>query len=122
MEAIPAEILQEIVRRLVLEFDPDQIILFGSHAWAEPNADSDVDLFVIVPETQEHPVKLGTRAHSCLRGIPFPKDIIVQSRDKTARYSRVPGSLETKILKDGIKLYGRSQEGAVAELAPQVAG
>ncbi len=120
MEAIQAEVLQEIVRRLVSEFDPDQIIHFGSRAWGKPNADSDLDLFVFVPETQERPVKLATRAHFCLDGIKVAKDIIVQSRDKTARYSRVPGSLETKILKDGIKLYGRSQERAVAELAPQV--
>jgi uncharacterized protein len=120
METIPANLLQEIVQRLVFEFDPDQIILFGSHAWGKPDADSDLDLFIIVPETQERPAKLATRAHSRLRGIMVPMDIVVQSREQTARYGRVPASLEAKILKDGIVLYGRSQEGTVEQLAPQV--
>jgi uncharacterized protein len=119
METIPAELLQDIVQRLVAEFDPDQIILFGSHAWGKPNADSDLDLFIIVPETQERPAKLATRAYSRLHGIMVPTDIIVQGRDQTARFGRVPASLEAKILKDGIKLYGRSQEGTFAQLAPQ---
>jgi uncharacterized protein len=120
METIPANLLQEIVLRLVSEFDPDQIILFGSRAWGKPNADSDLDLFIIVPDTQEHPAELATRAHSRLHGIMVPMDIIVQGREQTARYGRVPASLEAKILKDGIVLYGRSQERTVEQLAPQV--
>ena len=43
------------IGHLVAEFDPDQIILFGSHAWGMPGQDSDVDLLVIVPETDERP-------------------------------------------------------------------
>ena len=32
MGVLSDDLLQEIVRRLVAEFDPEQIILFGSHA------------------------------------------------------------------------------------------
>jgi uncharacterized protein len=120
MDSISAELLQDMGRRLVAEFDPEQIILFGSHAWGKPNADSDLDLFTVVPETHEHPAKLATRAYSRLHGIVVPTDIIVQSCEQTARYGRVPASLEAKILKDGIVLYGRRQEGTVEQLAPQV--
>jgi predicted nucleotidyltransferase len=35
--------------RVAKEFSPDQIILFGSHAYGKPTADSDVDLLVILP-------------------------------------------------------------------------
>ncbi len=33
MQTTAEEVLPEIVRRLVAEFDPEQIILFGSRAW-----------------------------------------------------------------------------------------
>ena len=42
MVTIEAEVLDEIVQRLVSEFSPEQIILFGSHAWGDPDADSDL--------------------------------------------------------------------------------
>ena len=32
MESVAEEVLPEIVRRLVAEFEPEQIILFGSRA------------------------------------------------------------------------------------------
>ncbi len=44
MKAVSHELLAEMTRRLVAEFQPEQIILFGSHAWGTPNEDSDVDL------------------------------------------------------------------------------
>ena len=44
------------MRRLAAEFDPEQIILFGSHAWGTPTEDSDIDLLVIVPRASAaHP-------------------------------------------------------------------
>ena len=38
MKTIPEWLLQAIVERLVAEFHPEQIILFGSHAWGTPHA------------------------------------------------------------------------------------
>ena len=48
-------VLQEMTRRLVAEFQPTQIFLFGSHAWGEPHEDSDVDLLVIVKGSEKSP-------------------------------------------------------------------
>jgi predicted nucleotidyltransferase len=41
--------IQELADRIVREFQPERIILFGSHARGTAGADSDVDLLVIVP-------------------------------------------------------------------------
>jgi len=41
--------IQEFCDRVVAEFHPDKIVLFGSHAWGTPREDSDVDLLVILP-------------------------------------------------------------------------
>jgi len=41
--------IQELADRIAREFQPDRIILFGSHARGTAAADSDVDLLVILP-------------------------------------------------------------------------
>jgi predicted nucleotidyltransferase len=42
----PKEI-KKWITKIVLAFEPEKIILFGSHAWGEPTKDSDVDLLVV---------------------------------------------------------------------------
>ena len=42
-------VIRRMVRRLVKQFDPDQIILFGSHARGDAGPDSDIDLLVVMP-------------------------------------------------------------------------
>ena len=41
--------IMELSERIVREFQPDRIILFGSHAYGTPADDSDVDLLVVLP-------------------------------------------------------------------------
>ncbi len=112
MSRLTPDLTAEISRRLVTEFDPDQIILFGSHAWGIPGQDSDVDLLVIVPATDERPAARAVRAHRCLRGIPLPMDLIVKSRDEMTRSARVSTSLEAEILDRGKVLYLSSRHPA----------
>ncbi len=99
-------ILQEMTRRLVAEFQPSRIFLFGSHAWGQPNEDSDVDLFVIVPESDQSPLERGLQARRCLRDLRVPKDILVETQAEVDWASRVYASLESEILEKGIRLYG----------------
>ena len=40
-------ITREIVDRLVAEYSPERVILFGSYAYGNPDADSDIDLLII---------------------------------------------------------------------------
>lgn len=42
-----SEKLRAITQAIVDQFQPEQIILFGSYAWGTPNEDSDIDLLVI---------------------------------------------------------------------------
>jgi uncharacterized protein len=41
--------IQELSQQIAAQFSPERIILFGSHAYGEPTADSDVDLLVVMP-------------------------------------------------------------------------
>src|SRR2546426_12141180 len=47
----------EMTARIVQEFQPERIILFGSYAHGTPTADSDVDLLVILPFEGKAPRK-----------------------------------------------------------------
>jgi predicted nucleotidyltransferase len=107
MKTIPPGLLEEVTRRLAAEFQPEAVILFGSHAWGEPSADSDVDLLVILPGDKPPQVQDERRAYRCLRGVPLAKDILLRSRAQVERYRRVPAALERKIVERGKVLYGR---------------
>lgn len=106
MKAISDELLQEITRRLVAEFEPEQVILFGSHAWGAPDEDSDVDLLVITADSQEKPAERATRAYRSLRGLMVPTDIMVKTRAEVNRYRHVRASLENETMERGKVLYG----------------
>ncbi len=99
-------LLPEMTRRLVAEFQPRQIYLFGSHAWGQPHEDSDVDLLVIVPNSDQSPLERGLVARRCLRDLRVPKDILVQTQAEVDWASRVYASLESEILEKGVRLYG----------------
>ena len=107
MQQVDDNLLNEMTCRLVSEFDPDQVILFGSHALGTPSADSDVDLFVIVPETLERPLARMRRALICLEGMGIAKDVLVKTRREVEKYRHVHASLESQVLEKGRKLYER---------------
>ena len=98
-------VLAEMTQRLVQEFSPEQVILFGSHAWGEPNEDSDVDLFVVVKESNQTPYQRGVRAHHILGDLNVPKDVLIKTRSELERKQTVAASLENLILKNGRLLY-----------------
>ena len=116
MKTINPDLLEEIVRRLVAEFQPEQIVLFGSHAWGTPDEDSDVDLLVIVSESDLRPIQRDTQAERCMRGLLVPTDILVKTRAEFEKFSRVRASLEASILEKGRILYGPSQARVSANL------
>jgi predicted nucleotidyltransferase len=106
VETVSTEMLSEVTRRLAEEFKPEQVWLFGSYAWGQPNQDSDLDLLVIVPGSNESPVRRAQRAHRCLRGLGIAKDILVKTRAELERFRNVPSSLEADILSRGRLIYG----------------
>jgi uncharacterized protein len=64
-QTIEALIL-DITTRLVQEFNPEAIFLFGSHAWGVPNADSDLDLLIIVTQSELSSSKRSSLIYRCL--------------------------------------------------------
>lgn len=116
MQELSPGLLREITKRLVEEFRPEQIFLFGSHAWGKPGPDSDLDLLVIVSTSTLSPSRRAVLAHRCLQGLNVPKDVLVRTRAEVERFRHVPASLEHQVLNRGTILYER-QAGTRTKLA-----
>lgn len=100
-------VIEEATRRLVEEFKPEQIWLFGSYAWGEPTEDSDLDLFVIVPNSDQNSLSRAQQAHRALGKLTLPKDVIVKTCAEVARVQHLRPTLAYKVLHEGRLLYGR---------------
>ena len=106
MKTIEPGLLDKAVDLLKREFQPEEIYLFGSHAWGIPHEDSDVDLMVIIPESAERPVRRMQRAHHCLGDLDMSKDVFVQTRAEFDRFRHLQSSIQHQIVHRGRKLYG----------------
>ena len=106
MKALDDNLLETATQQLVAEFQPEQIWLFGSHAWGTPTEDSDVDFMVVVRESNEPSTRRSQRAHRCLSELGLPKDVIVPTRAQVDRYKHLRASLFHQVLTYGRKLYG----------------
>ena len=69
--------IQEYSERIAAEFKPVRIILFGSYAYGTPTADSDVDLFVVMPFEGDSAHKATEIRHVVRAG--FPVDLLVRT-------------------------------------------
>ena len=106
MKQIAPNLLDEIKRRLVEEFRPVKIYLFGSHAWGRPTKASDVDLFLVVDRLDRPRGELLRRAYHCVSDLRVPAEFVVKTEDEMTRFAAVPASLAHKILERGVLLYG----------------
>jgi predicted nucleotidyltransferase len=95
-------VIHEIVRRLVAEYAPQKIILFGSYAYGQPDEDSDIDL-LIIKATQERFFermdtlrRIVTGAH---RRIPF--EPIVLTPEEVVQRLKAGDQFVAEILRKG---------------------
>jgi uncharacterized protein len=106
MKQLTTDLLNRITESLVASLKPEQIILFGSYAYGEPNEDSDVDLLVIVSQSDEPRYRRACEAYKALRGIDIATDVIVMTREEVKRKMNVRSSLVHQVMHDGKILYG----------------
>lgn len=119
MRPISLTLQRAVTRRLVDEFDPEAIYLFGSYAWGQPQPGSDLDVLIIIKDSQQQPVQRAIRAQHSLRGIPVAVDVLVKTSAEVERYRYVHASLEAQILENGKLLYGRRKKRIGAKLVAQ---
>jgi uncharacterized protein len=106
IEALSSDpILSEMVKRLVREFQPDKLYLFGSRATGTANESSDYDLLIVMPELKEPGRHLAARAYELLSNLGVAKDILFTSKEKFERRKTVMNTLAEIATTDGMELY-----------------
>ncbi len=98
-------VLAEMVRRLVTALRPTAIYLFGSRARAEETPDSDYDLLVVVPHSDQPRHRRDQEAFRLLCGVGASKDVLVLTREEFDRKRAVVCSLPATVLREGVQLY-----------------
>ena len=93
--------------RIVRDYDPVKIILFGSHARGEAGPESDIDLLVVLPEVANKR-QAAVAIRRVLRDLPAPKDIVVTTPEEIARRGDLVGTVLRPALSEGKVLYERS--------------
>jgi predicted nucleotidyltransferase len=107
MESELPPIIYEIRDRILSCVQPEKIILFGSYAYGTPRKDSDVDIYIVLPDdfpTEGVFVSIAA-SHAISQGkLHIPTDIIVHHKSHFEAMSKVP-SMERKIAREGKVIY-----------------
>ena len=107
MVQVDQSTIEEVKDRLVKGLHPDAVILFGSYAYGNPDAGSDLDILVVLPESNVPQYKRARECYRLLRGIGVPKDIIVLTRAEYQNQRESRSSLARLATEKGITLYER---------------
>jgi len=96
--------IDEITNRIINNFKPQKIILFGSYANGTPNEDSDLDLLIIKdsdlpPRTQNREVR------KIISGLKIPVDVIVKTSKEFETYKDIIGTIIYPANKFGKVIY-----------------
>lgn len=95
--------IRNVAQRIGREFRPERVILFGSHAYGRPSADSDADLMVIM-SVRGDPMEKAVEIRRKVRP-PFPTDLLVRTpADVRRRLAWNDGFLK-EVIEKGKVLY-----------------
>lgn len=104
-------LLDRIVKVIVDEADPEQIILFGSRARGDVSVGSDIDLVIVeaAPFGEGRDRRAETaRLYRALAFFDTPTDLLVYSRDEVEYWRDSLNHVLARALREGHLLYERS--------------
>jgi predicted nucleotidyltransferase len=109
---VPMRVIRRYALQIAERFQPDRIILFGSHAYGTPHADSEVDLLVVMPAYSQHAQAVRIRA-AC--PAPFPMDLLVRTPKNLGWRLAEGESFHTEIVTKGKLIYEKGHAGVGAK-------
>ncbi|MGB4598724.1 MAG: nucleotidyltransferase domain-containing protein [Trichlorobacter sp.] len=95
--------IQQISEQIRREFAPHKIILFGSHSWGAPDADSDVDLLVVA-DFEGKPWRFAVEIRDRIKPA-IPLDLMVRTPGQLQERLAMHDMLLTEIVARGTVLY-----------------
>jgi len=104
-------LIEEIISRLVKNFEIEDIILFGSYAYGNPDENSDIDIVVILKERgfardYEDLLSRRLKISSLFLDIKkiIPMDILVYTKDEWEKLLDLNSSFIREINEKGVRL------------------
>lgn len=104
---ITETLLQEITDRVVANFNPEKVILFGSRATGTAQPDSDIDLLVIM-EAEVPPIERAIAVKRVCRPRFVAMDLLVKTPEEVTTQLQQGNFFLRQILAEGRVLYERS--------------
>lgn len=100
-----AEWVPEVVHRLVEQFAPVQVVLFGSVAREDDGDESDIDLLVVLPRIEGRHHDAAVTMLRSLRDLPIPVDLVVTDVVELKERAAAPGIVRVA-LREGVAVHG----------------
>lgn len=100
--------LRPAIEKIVVELNPEKIVLFGSYAYGTPTPHSDVDLLVVL-KTNASLKERSWKVSRLLLPRPFPVDILVKTPREIERALKSGDFFIEDIFKRGKVLYERDK-------------
>ena len=114
----PNHDIQKIAGVIAQAVPAEQIYLFGSYAYGQPNANSDYDFFLVIPDGAMHPMDAMQKAQLALaRNMrrTTPIDILATTKSNFIRMRDLINTVEIDVYHKGVLLFDRTTESALTD-------
>lgn len=104
---VKSELLSSIVTKLKAQYQAEKVILFGSHAWGTPDAESDLDLLIVKDTAQPRRERAREVRHILHEeNTQTSMDILVMTPAEIQARLAMGDSFIARVMHEGAVLYG----------------
>ncbi len=101
--------IRKLCKRIAEAYQPEKIILFGSHAYGKPTPESDVDLLIVM-EFEGHPIEQTIKIRSEL-DLVTPMDLLVRTPKEVRERLKDGDMFMVQICERGKVMYEGEHDG-----------
>lgn len=105
MGELSSKLLTEITKRLAESIHPELIYLFGSHAVKQADEYSDVDLLIVVADTDKSTREIAIEGRASLLGLEITIDLVVCTQSQMQKWADVKCTLIYTVTRKGKIIY-----------------
>lgn len=104
---INESMIKEIVTKIVNNFNPEKVIIFGSQVWGKPGTWSDIDILIIMNYNGTSS-QVAAKVSKIARPKYVPMDILIRTPEEIDQRIKLNDHFIKRILSGGKVLYDRA--------------